>query len=371
MPKLIGAGWYGIVIQPGFDCSTGNFLHDTSTIGKIAKKKELVKEYDFIKKLPQGKNKPYIKKEDVKLCEISEDIKENIKKNFKTLLDNSEEYNSEEYNELQGVIEDIDFFLEWQLTMPNLGIDFGKYLEKYKSQVIPIDEFLDIMNALNYLSDEIKLLNDDEIFHLDIKTNNLIYNEKKKKFLLIDFNISYNEKSIETHVNKRKNYYFDDKMKIVNIFIKIIEYGMKNNGIYNSYISDGIDTTQYFSDTTVLQEYFQETEIKNNLDLLYKYSFDMSIIYNKFLFLEIDEVEKLFDNIYKYFLDTNKIIIKKITGIIRSTNETILPLYKLPDFKIKAEKEKVLAKRFSQLKGGKTRYNKKRKTKKSKTFKRK
>jgi hypothetical protein len=255
--------------------------------------------------------------------------------------------------------------------MPDLGIDFGKYLEKYKDSVIPIHEFLDIMNALNDLSDEIKVLNDDEIFHLDIKTNNFIYDEKNKKFLLIDFNISYNEKSIETHVNKRKNYYFDDKMKIVNIFIQIIEYGMKNNGIYNSYISDGIYTTKYFRDTTILQEYFQETEIKNNLDLLYKYVFDMKIIYNKFLILEIDEIEKLFDKIYEYFLDGNKSIIKEIASIRRSTNETIIPLYKLPVFKIKMEKERLLAKRFAQLKGGKTKYNKKRRCQKSKTCKRK
>lgn len=364
--KIIAVTWNGLIIKPSFDCHTGKYSSEKEKIGKIAKKDELYKEYKFIENLPQNGDTPYIKKKDVSLCKIDDSAKDIINNSFNNLVDSYKEIDRHKYYKFSALGDqdkegnlNIHQFLEYQLIMPDLGKDFSEYLEKFKSNVIDIIEFLDIMNALFNLCEEIKKLNKMGIYHLDIKTNNLIYDEIKKKFILIDFNVSYNEKIFDTYENKTKKFFFDDKNKIVNIFIQLIGYGIKNSNLYNSYISVPIDIEKqndYFNETNNLQKIFDESNLTNNLDLIYKCEFDMNAIYNKFEYLEIDNIENIFDIIFEYFLYLNKSIIENITTINKPTilgyNEFIIPFYTIPNLKIKKEFSKEFAKRFAK-RGGK------------------
>ena len=365
--KIIAVTWNGFIIKPSFDCHTGKYSSEKEKIGKIAKKDELYKEYKFIENLPQIGDTPYIKKKDVSLCKIHDSAKDIINKEFNKLVDSYKEIDSDKYYKFSALGDqdkegnlNIHDILEYQLIMPDLGKDFSEYLEKFKSNVIDIIEFLDIMNALFNLCEEIKKLNKMGIYHLDIKTNNLIYDEIKKKFILIDFNVSYNEKIYDTYENKTKKFFFDDKNKIVNIFIQLIGYGIKNSNLYNSYISVPIDIEKkndYFNETNNLQKIFDESNLTNNLDLIYKCEFDMNTINNKFEILEIDNIENIFDIIFEYFLYLNKSIIENITTINKPTilgyNEFIIPFYTIPNLKIKKEFAKEFAKRFVSKRGGK------------------
>lgn len=168
---------------------------------KIGKKKILEPEVQQIYSLPNIPGKPYLKKSDIKFTEYKIPNEENIQTALNGLRINESE-------------------TPWKIEMPHLGEDFWDYLcdNFYFTQKLNGDcatgiqnencmtvrEFKKLYNLLVALDisiyNTIKFLNSRNIYHNDIKANNIMYNKREGKMYLIDFGASINK-------NQDKNNY--------------------------------------------------------------------------------------------------------------------------------------------------------------------
>ena len=231
--QVIGEGNYGIIIRPNIDCDNGN-LGSMDKVGKITSHDILQREYDFIQKLPESPL--FIDKKMVELCKLSEGAKKVIQQ-F-----------SEEIDERN---------IDYQLSLPYLGIDFSKYIrqnyvnafeynniiasgsELVGEKIMDIRTFKRITMALDELCQNIFQMNKMGIFHLDMKSNNIIYNENTSKFTLIDYNLSVNKK-IPTHFiqsNIVKDYYADKYGFVDRLVLPFLYISLNNSYIYDEMLS--------------------------------------------------------------------------------------------------------------------------------------
>ena len=222
--KIIGEGWYGIVLMPPLQCKE-NINIPPNSVAKIADYKDLKREYDFmieyIKYSPSFSQ--LVNSSDIVLCEFKYD---NLPKKILTELENKDNPT-------------------FELIMPYLGNTFNNYINKYKNncekkgdEVISVDIFINYMNAIYKLLNEIKLLNNKGIYHNDIKPNNLIYNEETKSLLLIDFGASIIKKLPQYYAPEIKiTHGFSDILDLFeNVLLKVLLLGFSNKHIYYKFI---------------------------------------------------------------------------------------------------------------------------------------
>lgn len=236
--EVIAAGSYGMVIRPSIDCSTGEPSSDYNTVGKISLLKDNQLEYDIIQNLPVFPNAPYITKDQISLCD-------NIQPDW---LSPYQELDDDVLGKKKIYIEVAGDNPLTQLTMPYLGIDFLEYIRNFKKPfeyryailfegkegrtIMDVPKLKRLMHAVNILYEQIEIMNQHNVYHSDIKLNNIMYDPVSNKFTLIDFGLS--SRNIRDEMSSAKKY-INDKLHFFKEFLIILIYTSFNNKyIYQS-----------------------------------------------------------------------------------------------------------------------------------------
>ena len=183
--KLLGDGSYGCVIQPEVPCKT-NIVELNKKNSKKQNVSKLFLNYDSENAyLRESKFAKLINKWDPesnyfvapsKICNTS--IREILKNPA-----SKECYDMPYYSKR----EKLDTIMINQIIMPNFGIDLIEYLEKYQrinKKKFPLQRWIKLLkNILHGLM----VLQKNKVLHLDIKNNNILYDEDKLR--LIDFSL--------------------------------------------------------------------------------------------------------------------------------------------------------------------------------------
>ena len=222
--KILGEGWYGIVIQPPIKCDKMEM--DINDVGKISNKKVLEPEFEFIMHLLRSSVnttiKKYLNNTNVHFCKLIESSE--LPKEVSKFFDDDKDL--------------------YQLSMPYLGKTFYDYLEEYKNicenrqeskKIMKIKTYKKYIHALVTLYSEIKEFNKNKIYHNDIKPNNIIYNESDNEFILIDYNLSLNHKIINQYVLNIKPFQDvkDIKDFVENVLYYFLKISFNNKEIFN------------------------------------------------------------------------------------------------------------------------------------------
>ena len=249
--KILGNGWFSPVIIPPLLCDVEV---PPNSVGKIGNYKLLKREYDFI--IQYIKYSPtyaeLVNNENVILCKINYDsVSNELKQKIIDLVSNEPitPYNREDNSQ--------DNVGEYQLIMPYLGKTFDKYINIYKNncetntsnfEVISVDIFIKYINSINILFHEILVLNDNGLYHNDIKPDNLIYNETTNYLLLIDFNNSISKHIPEyfSHEITIFQKYTDLYTLIEKVVLELLLVGLSNKYIYDNFIQIYRDIKRYF-----------------------------------------------------------------------------------------------------------------------------
>jgi hypothetical protein len=194
--KIIGVTWSARIIKPAFPCDGQLISSDVNSINnldnritKIAPKNLLDDELREYASLPDVPDAAYIKPSDLILCKLNT----TEKAKYVDILDKL----NEKYTPVFGqdiIDETFDYDKTWQLQMPYLGEDFLKYLTEYfkapftylistaikGEHVMSVPEFKNLYGLLvtsnNGIYKTIEMLNSRNIYHNDIKANNILYN---------------------------------------------------------------------------------------------------------------------------------------------------------------------------------------------------
>lgn len=220
-PKVLGEGMYNVVIMPPLLCDS---IVPPNSVGKIGSYDDLKREYDFILEYIKYSStfSALVNDRNTMMCKIQYD---RLSKNIKKIL---EERDNPEY----------------ELIMPYLGVTFDKYIDNYFNncniktkdfQIISVDTFVKYVTAINQLLREILLLNDNGIYHNDIKPNNLIYNEESNSLILIDFNLSLIKAIPKYYAPEIK---LNQEYKDIYYLIKLVLLNVLLIGLSNKYIFD-------------------------------------------------------------------------------------------------------------------------------------
>ena len=239
--KLLGEGWYGIVIMPPLSGINGESIPPNS-VAKIASYKELKHEYDFIMEyIEYSENYARLVNENnVILCKFNYDI---LDKEMREMIDNH-------------VGQSKDYY---ELIIPYLGLTFDKYIDEYKNACYPLEKrrlltkiidtntFIKYINAIHNLFNEVLTLNKNGIYHNDIKPNNLIYNEENNLLLLIDFNLSIikTQPNYYVHSIVFNQGYKDILILIEKVLLEVLLIGFSNKNIYDKLINNYTDFLNY------------------------------------------------------------------------------------------------------------------------------
>ena len=301
MTSIIGVGTYGMVIKPSINCINGANQSDDS-IGKISTIDILQQEYDFIINFPKLKNSPILDL-NVSLCNLKKEAIDVIPKN--------------------RIFETTDKDL-YQLTMPYLGEDLLKYLLTFKNpfnnklsvlgdlstsnNLMDVKCLKTLIDALHILYKGIVEMNKHQIYHQDIKPNNIIYDVSANKMSLIDFNLSINIKVPLYFSNHQSQYSLniDDKIQFLCVLKKILYLSLNNNYIYSNCKNTICEIDKLISEINHIQ-----TGIKTYTSL------NLSNIHNDTLRINelIDEIFKMLnDQLLK--LDETEPTVEKTTLIM-------------------------------------------------------
>ena len=218
-------------------------------IWKIGKKKVLEPEVRQIHSLPNIVGKPYLKKSDIKFTEYKIPNQENIQTALNGLKINDSER-------------------PWKIEMPHLGEDFWDYLcnnfyftqklngncTRGKSEnCMTVRVFKKLYNLLVALDisiyNTIKFLNSRNIYHNDIKANNIMYNKREGKMYLIDFGISINknqDKNNYLHFTSVPGNTYKDIMRFFKeVLMQLLEVSTGNQYIYNNLLLNINEVRQF------------------------------------------------------------------------------------------------------------------------------
>jgi hypothetical protein len=204
---------------------SGTVLINDHRAFKYGLKKNLIKEFDFMNKIP--KLKCFYVHTFVSLIEVSEEkIVEMIDKQFNLspLLMNSLNKNAEfamiemDYIPLRNLS---NLLKDYKLFNKNL---ISLTLQKYDNlKVIEEELFVNLIKSLNNLYNDVKLLNDTHgLYHNDITEFNVMCDESCKDLYLIDFGMSSN-----TNFDC-----FNDLTNITELIKITINLGLSNEAIY-------------------------------------------------------------------------------------------------------------------------------------------
>ena len=257
--KIIGVTQASRIIKPSFPCDGQIFSLDVNSVNnlnnritKIAPKNLLEDELREYASLPDVPDAAYIKPSDLILCKLNQSEKSKY-------MDILNKLNVKYTPIFEQDIIDNDFNYDetWQLQMPYLGKDFLNYLTGFfKSpyvdlfsigikgdHVMSVLEFKNLYDLLvtsnNGIYKTIEMLNALDIYHNDIKANNILYNLQTNKIYLIDFGITKGKQSNKSeylHFSTKLDYKYTD---IVN-FCKLVLVYFLYVAIGNKYIYDNI-----------------------------------------------------------------------------------------------------------------------------------
>jgi len=202
--KFVAQGTYGCVFHPGIKCGS-NKVESEKYISKIqVKDVTLEREIDIgkiVRKLPNYKNRfsPIIKNCKVDISTIDDKQVEKCD----VITDSAYEVPPPSFVSSKMIYagnKELGEYLEGLLTktLDKSGrFDSMNQFRKYIKQFI---------NSHLYLLESIRLLNDANIVHYDIKQNNIIYNEKMDCPIIIDFGLSI-RMDLLTPKNYKDNFY--------------------------------------------------------------------------------------------------------------------------------------------------------------------
>lgn len=181
--KLISQGTYGCIFKKGLTCD--GMVDDTNTISKIQEKNETSEnEVSMGKKIMEIPNyqdhfAPIIESCEVDISKI--ESTEINKCNFIKSYKNKNQPLTFHMNKIQYVGKKHlgNYFLEL--------LENEKNIEKFSSEFMNI--FIEITNKYRILNEE------HNIIHMDVKTNNIMINEKKNP-MIIDFGLSFNKSDL-------------------------------------------------------------------------------------------------------------------------------------------------------------------------------
>jgi len=183
--RIIGNGTQGYVVRPPINLTDENF------VGKLGLYNNLINEYNMAQKFhPEG---PY-QLNPIKL----------------------EKINSEDVELITNVFKNSDVY---QLVIPYIhGKSLNIFFDNNGIYVDSVNNWIDQLKALLFLQKEIQLFNSLGLYHNDIDTSNIIYNDFEKKMYLIDFGLAsiYDEDVDE-----------DESSNICNIISSLL-FGMLN-----------------------------------------------------------------------------------------------------------------------------------------------
>lgn len=184
--KVIDSGGFGCVFSPSLKCK-GDAQNDKNKISKLMTEKHALDEYNEISKIKKNISEipnyaDYFLLNDFVLCNVEKLTKDDLTNYDKKCSALKKDDITE-----KNINENLDKLLS--LTMPYGGISVDKYL--YQStiyeNIIKLNDSL--MNLLKYA---ILPMNNINIYHCDIKDNNILVNIEKNKMYtrLIDWGLS-------------------------------------------------------------------------------------------------------------------------------------------------------------------------------------
>ncbi len=192
--QIIGQGTYGCVYKPHFDCETKkpnesskNFLSKIQRYNDVTENEIQIGQ--IITKMPQANNRfaPIEEECDITIGEINEAGIEKCKmltQYEKQLAKNPKGKIKFKSTKIRFAGKDtLHEYLESELV--NAEKDNKSKANDYLKK---------IANSHLYLLDSLILLNKNNILHMDIKHNNIMYNGRST--IMIDFGISYNGENL-------------------------------------------------------------------------------------------------------------------------------------------------------------------------------
>ena len=224
--EFISQGGQGIIVKPPIGLNNQNYVGKISPKFSLYIEETIENEFNIIKMFPRGG--PY------NLDKVSLNIlnKEELKK-VKLLTDRFEDEEEDLY----------------QLILPYVP---GKNLDNFFNEdglyMGSINSWIDQLQSLLNLRHSLKIFHDLDLYHNDIKSDNIIYNDDLKTMSLVDFGLS-------KHYPEYNGLEEDENCDLINIDRLIIDY---LNGVINrSCIKEWIIESEI--------SYIEDTEfIRNN-----------------------------------------------------------------------------------------------------------
>lgn len=231
--KLLGQGTYGCVYRPGIQCKTGK-----PTSNKFVSKLQ-VKDTNSRYEVAFGKRiKDNIRNYSLFFAPILDSCDVNVTKIDERQLNQCEMY---EKHKKEGFSSNKMEYVGGN----TLGEFFENIISKIHNPEKMKNFLMKLVDTHIYLLSSIELLNSQNIIHLDIKENNIMYHEKNHVFVLIDFGMSVDSKSIELSnykkdVTKRPFGIYVDSYVPWNVDVLLLSYiarqvqTIRDDGKYNN-----------------------------------------------------------------------------------------------------------------------------------------
>lgn len=303
--EVLGLGARGVVITKPFECeksfnktrnskswspdnkssrlssrkSSRKSLNTKDTVIKISVGNDAVREYNFMKQLPQGKHYPYAQIKDIHLCKVKPGPK--MIKRLHDLKKINHKMNDER---IQEFIEDQDNI--WQLFMPRFGnrtlhsILRKKQMPMNRRALYIINTSIDhykymtvkqLKNMLHHFSILLLLfieLNGKSLYHRDLKSNNILCDVDKKGYIskmwIIDFDLAIDWNQRDKMSKNQWEYEskcIDVRMLMNNLVREVLLVACSNKPLYDElfpYIHDidffMAESSRNISDSNINQD---------------------------------------------------------------------------------------------------------------------
>ena len=205
--KYLIHGTYGCVVIPGYDCQN-NLLNDDTVTKLFADKDGYELEYKIQETIKRLDNESRFTIKMIDKCELTnKDILSTITDFYKCPLITSETINVYQITYEYGGKELPDLFISTE-TFNSIKI---------------LKQFVNMFEGLC-------ILDENNIIHQDVKQNNILYDEKKQKFNLIDFGLYTTKDKVYENLIHNINY------------VKYIYYPPEYSFFYYKYYNIPIET---------------------------------------------------------------------------------------------------------------------------------
>lgn len=257
---VISKGSYGCIFKPAILCSSG----------KQSKSKK------YISKLML--NEPFFNEREMRISELIKQIP-NYNKRFSPILSLCDiEIKNIKDKDIKKCDDIVKHGKKYQPVIGKVRLVNGKDLhENYKTK--PKKKFLQILlKSYPVLLDSIKLLEDKYIVHHDLKSNNIIYDEKNNKPVIIDFGLSF---SVEKIVELKKAFYVEWAPQWTLWPIEIHYLGFVISKKRNMYENELISFTKEYNNSHSVLKKFQHLIPDSIKNIFYTETYNTLKRYNR------------------------------------------------------------------------------------------